>query len=235
MNQYAHQLTSDRLNTNAQSAAVAAFMGTVYRYMAAGLGVTAVTAYYVASTPAILEVVLGNSIVFYGLLIAQLVMVVAFSKIAQSATTAVAAAAFLGYAALTGLTFSVIFIVYTASSIAQTFFITAGAFAALSLYGSITKRDLSAMGRFMFVGLIGLIIASVANIFLASPAIYWISTYAGVLIFAGLTAYENQKLRAMFTERGAGGNLALQGALVFYLDFINLFLMLLRIFGGRRD
>jgi len=217
-----------------QSEAANAFLWRVYRWMTLGLLVTGFVALWTVSTPAVLQAIFGNSIVFYGLLFGELGMVIAFSSVARRATQTTAAAMFLAYAAMNGLTFASIFVLYTHASIAQVFFITAGAFAALSVYGSVTRRDLSPIGRFMFMGLIGLVIASVVNIFWASPALYWVSTYAGVLIFAGLTAYETQRLKQLYAAGGGAGNLALQGALVLYLDFINLFLMLLRLFGDRR-
>ncbi len=218
-----------------KTSAATDFMWGVYRWMAMGLSVTGFVALLVAESPQALEFVFGNRAVFWGLVIAQLGMVFAFQSVAVRASTAVAGAMFLAYSAVTGVTFASIFLIYTQSSIAQVFFVTAGAFGGLSAYGAMTKRDLSGMGRFLFMGLIGFIIASVVNIWLASPAIYWVSTYAGVLIFAGLTAYETQKLREMYAVSGGAGNLALRGALVLYLDFINLFLMLLRLFGSRRD
>jgi len=139
---------------------------------------------------------------------------------------------FFLYAGITGLTFSVIFLLYTSSSIASTFLVTAGTFAGISVFGAVTKRDLSGVGRFALFALIGLIIASVVNIFLHSSALMWLTTFAGILIFAALTAYDTQKLKAMYAA-GVGGNLALRGALTLYLDFINMFLFLLRIFGQR--
>ena len=141
---------------------------------------------------------------------------------------------FFAYAALTGVTFSTLFLVYTASSIAATFFVTAGAFAGLSLFGLVTKRDLSAVGRFAIFALIGVIIASVVNMLLRSNGLDWIITVAGVLLFAGLTAYDTQRLRELFRRGEATANLPLVGALTLYLDFINMFLFLLRILGNRR-
>jgi FtsH-binding integral membrane protein len=217
-----------------QSAAASAFMFSVYRWMSLGLAVTGVTAWYVAQSAAAVQLIFGNRWAFYGLLIAQLALVVAFTPVAVRASSAAAAAMFLAYSALTGVTFSFIFLRYTQASVAQTFFVTAGSFAGLAFFGATTKRDLSAVGRFMMIGLFGFIIASLVNLWLQSPAIYWVSTYAGVLIFAGLTAYETQRLRDMYLTEGGGGNLALRGALVMYLDFVNLFLMLLRLFGNER-
>jgi FtsH-binding integral membrane protein len=206
-----------------------------YRWMTLGLATTGVVALAVAHSPDALELLLGNRILFYALLFGQLGLVVALSAAAQRVSTAVAAAMFFAYAALTGVTFSTLFLVYTASSIASTFFITAGAFAGLSFFGLVTKRDLSAIGRFGFFALIGLIIASVVNIFMQSSGLQWLITYAGVLIFAGLTAYDTQRLKVMFASGNASANLPLVGALMLYLDFINMFLFLLRIFGNRRN
>jgi FtsH-binding integral membrane protein len=205
-----------------------------YRWMSLGLGITGLVAWLIAQSPAALDVVVGNRLVFYGLLAAQLGMVFAFSFVAARASTAVAAAMFFAYAAMTGVTFSVLFLVYTSSSIASTFLVTGGAFAGLSVFGAVTRRDLSGVGRFAIFAVIGLIIASVVNIFLASPALMWLTTFAGVLIFGALTAYDTQKLKALYASGGEGGNLALRGALTLYLDFINMFLFLLRIFGRRR-
>ncbi len=215
-------------------ALVSALLWKTYRWMAAGLALTGAVAWVVAATPAINQVVFGNPPLFYGLLIAELAMVVVFSRVVHKVSFAAAAGMFMAYAALNGITMSFVFLLYTQSSIAQVFFVTAGSFAGLSFVGYTTKKDLSAIGRFMYMGLIGLIIASVVNIFLQSPAIYWITTYAGVLIFAGLTAYDTQKLKTMFAAHGEAGNLPLRGALILYLDFINLMLFLLRILGRRR-
>jgi len=203
--------------------------------MAAGLGLTGIVAMLVASSPAALEVILGNRIVFYALLFAQLGLVFAFNQAAMRATTAVVAAMFFAYAALTGATLSVIFLVYTASSIASVFFVTAGAFAGLSVVGLVTKRDLSAVGRFAIFALIGVIIASLVNIFLASSGLSFLISIVGVLLFAALTAYDTQKLKNMFASGEVHANMPLVGALMLYLDFINMFLFLLRLFGRRRD
>jgi hypothetical protein len=203
-----------------------------YRWMSVGLGITGLVAWLVSQSPAALDLFVGNRLVFYGLLFAQLGLVFAFSSVAARSTTAVVAAMFFLYAGITGLTFSVIFLLYTSSSIASTFLVTAGTFAGISVFGAVTKRDLSGVGRFALFALIGLIIASVVNIFLHSSALMWLTTFAGILIFAALTAYDTQKLKAMYAA-GVGGNLALRGALTLYLDFINMFLFLLRIFGQR--
>jgi hypothetical protein len=221
--------------------AVSAFLGRVYRMMALGLGVTGLVALLVASSPAAMQFLLANRGILLLLLVAQLVTVFAFTGLVNRVSAGAAAAMFFGYAALSGVTFSTIFLVYTSSSIAGTFFVTAGAFAGLSAYGAVTKRNLDGLGSFLFMGLIGLVLASVVNIFLGSPAIYWLTTFMGVIVFTGLTAYDTAKLKRLAASSSSGqlsGELgrkvALQGALMLYLDFINLFLMLLRIFGGRR-
>jgi FtsH-binding integral membrane protein len=201
--------------------------------MSLGLAITGAVAWGISHSPDALSIVVGNRLVFYGLMFAQLALVFTFSSVASRASTAVTAAMFFAYAALTGATFSVLFLLYTTASIASTFFITAGAFAGLSVFGAVTKRDLSGVGRFAIFALIGLIIGSVVNIFLASSALLWLTTFAGVAIFGVLTAYDTQKLKELYAT-GAGANLPLRGALTLYLDFINMFLFLLRLFGRRK-
>jgi hypothetical protein len=226
---YAERAPLERLR-----AATTDGLWTTYRWMTLGLATTGLVALVVASSPGILSVLLGNPILFYGLLFAQLGIVFAFSAAATRARTATVAAMFFAYAALTGLTFSTLFLVYTAASIGGVFFITAGAFAGLSAIGYVTKRDLSAVGRFAIFAVIGLVIASVVNIFLHSTGLQWLVSVIGVFVFGALTAYDTQKLKTLFTEGDAHANLPLVGALTLYLDFINMFLFLLRIFGGRR-
>ena len=219
----------------ATQALVSDALWSTYRWMAAGLGVTGLVAMLVASSPAALSIVLGNRLLFYVLLFAQLGLVMAFNTVAARASTAAVAAMFFAYAALTGTTLSVIFLVYTMSSIASVFFVTAGAFAGLSVVGLVTKRDLSGVGRFAIFALFGLILASLVNLFLASSGLNFLISVVGVLLFAGLTAYDTQKLKDMFASGEVHANMPLVGALVLYLDFINMFLFLLRLFGRRRD
>ena len=203
--------------------------------MTLGLAVTGLVALGVASSPAALGLLFGNSFAFFALLILQLGLVVAFNSAARRASTAVVAGMFFLYAALTGVTFSVLFLVYTASSIAGVFFVTAGAFAGLSAVGFFTKSDLSAVGRFAIFAIIGLILASVVNMFLQSTGLQWLVSIAGVLIFGALTAYDTQKLKELFATGDASANMPLVGALTLYLDFVNMFLFLLRLFGRRRE
>ena len=226
----------DRLTASVET--TNSFLRRVYRTMALGLGVTGLVAMGIASSQAAVEFFIMNRGVMLLAIIAQFVMVFAFTGLLSRVSAAAAAAMFFTYAALTGVTFSTIFLVYTHGSIAGTFLITAGAFAGLSAYGYVTKRDLTGMGSFLFMGLIGLVLASVVNVFLGSPAIYWLTTFMGVIVFTGLAAYDTAKLKQLAAQTQISGDhgrkLALQGALMLYLDFINLFLILLRIFGDRR-
>ncbi len=205
-----------------------------YRWMTLGLALTGVVALAVAHSPGALDFLVGNRLVFYVLLFAQLGLVVALNALAWRVSTAAAAAMFFGYAGLTGVTFSTLFLVYTSSSIASTFLVTAGAFAGLSVFGAVSKRDPSAVGRFAVFALIGLILGSLVNMFVRSTGLEWLITIAGVLIFAALTAYDTQRLKNLFQRQATDANLPLVGALTLYLDFINMFLFLLRLFGARR-
>jgi FtsH-binding integral membrane protein len=225
---------STRSSVSAPTESVNDLLWVTYRWMSVGLAITGMVAWLVSHSPGAIELFVQNRIVFYGLFFAQIGLVMAFSAAVTRVSTAAAAAMFFGYAAITGLTFSTIFLVFTASSIASTFFITAGTFAGLSVYGAVTKRNLSVVGRFAMFAIIGLIIASVVNIFLASSALMWLTTFAGIGIFAALTAYDTQQLKEMFAAEGDTNNLPLRGALKLYLDFINMFLFLLNLFGRRR-
>lgn len=214
------------------------FIARVYRWMTVGLGLTGVVSLFVASSPALLQAIFGNRIVFFGLLFLELAMVWSFSSIAARASATTAMALFLAYSAVNGLTLSVIFLAYTATSIARVFFITTATFGAMSAYGALTKRDLTSVGSFATMGLFGLIIAGVVNLFLQSSAMHFILSCAGVVVFVGLTAYDTQKIKGLNVIGNEGTDddtkEALNGALVLYLDFINLFLSLLRLLGSRR-
>jgi uncharacterized protein len=214
------------------------FMVRVYNWMTGGLAVTGALAFYVSNSETMMNIIHSNPIVPIVLFVAQLGLVVYLSGWIQKMSASQATGIFMLYAGLTGLTFSFIFIAYTTASITSAFMVTAGTFAAMSFYGYTTKRDLTSMGSFLFMGLIGIIIASLVNMFLQSEAMHWIITYAGVLIFVGLTAYDTQKIKEMNILGNEGTDEdtkeAIIGALTLYLDFINLFLMLLRIMGDRR-
>jgi len=215
------------------------FMVRVYNWMTAGLAVTGVMGFMVASSPTLLNIIFGNAVIPIVLVIAQLGLVVYLSGWVEKMSASQATGVFILYAGLTGLTFSSIFLVYSGASITATFAVTAGTFAAMSFYGYTTKKDLTSIGSFLFMGLIGIIIASVVNIWMKSPVMHSVITYAGVLIFVGLTAYDTQKIKEMNILGNEGSDEdtkeAISGALRLYLDFINLFLMLLRIMGNPRD
>ena len=221
-------------SSGARGRAASDALWVTYRWMSLGLAVTGLVAMGVASSEAAVSAPLGSSLVFYGLLFAQLGLVVAFGPVARRASTPVVAAMFFAYAALTGVTMSTLFLVYTASSIAAVFFGTGGAFGGLSVFGLFTERDLSAIGRFAIFALFGIVIAGLVNLFIASSGLQLLLTIGGVFVFAALTAYDTQKLKELFASGDASGNLPLVGALTLYLDFINLFLLLLRLFGRRK-
>jgi FtsH-binding integral membrane protein len=215
------------------------FIRSVYNWMAIGLGITGLVAFYISNSEAMLRLIFGNQMIFFGLIIGELALVFSISARVHKMQAATATSLFMLYAALNGATLSAIFLIYTRSSITSTFFICAATFIVASIYGMATKRDLTSVGQFMFMGLIGIVIASVVNLFMRSSGVSLIVSYIGVIVFVGLTAYDTQKLRNMALTQPAdidGATVrkgAILGALTLYLDFINLFLMLLRIMGSR--
>ncbi len=211
------------------------FMASVYRWMTGGLLVTSLTAFSIATSPAALKLIFGNQLVFWGLVIAQFGLVIALSAAVNKLSAAAAGALFILYSALTGATLSVVLLAYTGASVASAFAVTAGTFMAMSVYGTVTKRDLTSWSTFLFMGLIGIVIASVVNVFTKSSMVSWVISCAAVLVFTGLTAYDTQRLRRMAAAGASVAALPVNGALALYLDFINLFLSILNIFGGRRD
>ncbi len=216
---------------------VGAFLSKVYGWMFFGLLVTAVTAFAIASSPALIETIFFNRLVFWALLIAQLGLVFYLSARVDKIAPTTAAALFILYSGLTGVTSSVILLLYTGASITSTFIITAGMFGATAVFGTVTKRSLAGMGQFLFMGLIGLILASIVGMFWQSGALQFVISVVGVLVFTGLTAWDAQRLKQMAVSLPDGrvGAYAVVGALSLYLDFINLFFFLLRFTGGRRD
>jgi FtsH-binding integral membrane protein len=217
------------------------FVRSVYNWMAVGLGLTGLVAFYVANSPSMLQLIFGNKLIFFGLIIGELALVFSISARVNRMQASTATGLFVLYAALNGATLSFIFLVYTRSSITSTFFICAATFLVCSVYGMTTKRDLTSLGGFMMMGLIGIIIASLVNLFIRSSGMSMVISYIGVIVFVGLTAYDTQRLKNMALSQPAGLDAgvvrkgAILGALALYLDFINLFLMLLRIFGSSRD
>ena len=217
------------------------FIRRVYNWMAIGLGLTGLVAFYVSNSQYLIQLIFGNQLLFFGLIIGELVLVFSIAARVHRMQASTATGLFVLYAVLNGATLSFVFLVYIKTSIASVFFICAVTFMACSIYGMTTKRDLTSLGGFMMMGLIGIIIASVVNIFVRSSQMSMIISYIGVLVFVGLTAYDTQKLKTMALsvpeglEEGMVRKNAILGALALYLDFINLFLMLLRIFGSSRD
>lgn len=223
-----------------RSVAFSALMKNVYLWMTLGLAMTGLTAAYVAGNLGWVQYIAEHSGLLFALFIAELGIVWTLSARIMRMSFATAGIMFAVYSVLNGIVLSFIFLAYTMETISTTFLVTAGTFGAMTVVGYTVKRDLSAAGRILYMALIGLIIATVVNLFVASSALSWALTYLGVAIFIGLTAYDTQKIKYMLLEHGNEMNdstmkLALLGSLTLYLDFINLFLYLLRIFGGNRD
>jgi uncharacterized protein len=229
----------DAWTTNSVQTAdrVSAFLWKVYGWMAVGLGLTAMVAFAVAGSPELLRVLVGNRLVFFALVIAELGLVFYLSARADRLAPGTAAGLFAIYSALNGVTLSAILLAYTGESVAMTFVVTAGMFGALALFGSTTKRSLAGAGQFFMMGLVGLILASIIGMFWHNDALQFLISVVGVIVFTGLTAWDAQRLKQMALALPAGqvGSYAVVGALSLYLDFINLFLMLLRFTGSRRD
>ena len=229
------------LNQTQAQVQVNSFIRTVYNWMAVGLGFTGFVAYSVSHNAGLVQLIFGNPMFFFGLMLAQLALVFSISARVHKMQSSTATGLFILYSVLNGVTLSFIFLVYTQTSVANVFFISAATFVATSIYGMTTKRDLTSLGSLMFMGLIGIIIASLVNMFLRSSGMSMIISYIGVIVFVGLTAYDTQKLKTMAQTQSAGLEAgvvrkgAILGALSLYLDFINLFLMLLMIFGSGRE
>jgi FtsH-binding integral membrane protein len=216
---------------------VTTFLRAVYGWMGAGLAITALSASMIASSPALVAAIATNRILFWGLMLAQLGLVIVLSARVQQLAASTAALLFVAYSALTGVTMAFVLLAYTGESVATTFIVTAGMFGAMALYGTTTSRSLAGVGQFLFMGLIGIVLASVVGMFWHSDALQFVIAFIGVIVFTGLAAYDAQRLRAMALALPSGGarSYAIVGALSLYLDFINLFLMLLRFTGNRRD
>ena len=214
------------------------FITRVFGWMTLGLLLTAGASLFTVINPAILNAITSNFWLFFGLIIAEFGLVVFLTAALKRMNSVVASLSFIAYALLNGVTLAVIFLLYTASSIVETFLICACMFGIMSLFGYTTKRDLTSWGSLLFMGLVGVIIGSLFNLFFQVPALYWIVTIVGILVFIGLIAYDTQKLKAMSLVVGADGEAAqkasIVGALALYLDFINMFLLLLRIFGRNK-
>jgi uncharacterized protein len=216
---------------------VTRFLRSVYGWMCAGLAITAAVAYGIVSSPALVGSLASNQFLLIGLVVAQLALVFVLAARVTQLAPGLAAGLFVAYAALTGVTMSLILLVYTGESVVTTFVVTAGMFGALALYGTMTTRSLAGVGQFAFMGLIGLIIASLVGLFWKSDALQFLISVVGVIVFTGLTAWDAQRLRQMALEVPPDrlGSYAIGGALALYLNFLNLFLFLLRFLGGRRQ
>jgi FtsH-binding integral membrane protein len=214
---------------------VSAFLTKVYGWMCIGLGITAAVAYLVASSPALTSALMQNRLVFFALVVVELGLVFFLSARVQSLEPGTAAGLFVAYAGLNGVTLSLILLIYTGASIATTFIVTGAMFGALALYGTTTSRSLAGVGQFFFMGLIGLVLASIVGMFWHNDALQFLITVVGVIVFTGLTAWDAQRLKqmALTLPDGQAGAYAVVGALSLYLNFVNLFLMLLRLQGRR--
>ena len=216
---------------------VTVFLRSVYGWMCAGLGITALVAFAVSSTPELAIAIARNPFARWGLLLAELGLVVVLSARVNTMAAGTAALLFTIYSALNGATFSIVLLAYTGESLASTFIVSAGMFGALALYGTTTRRSLAGWGQFLFMGLIGVVLASFVGMFWQNDAFQFVLAFIGVIVFTGLTAYDAQRLKQMAVALpdGRTGSYAVVGALTLYLDFINLFLMLLRFMGNRRN
>lgn len=223
----------------APSVSFPVLMRKVYTWMTLAMVITGITAYGVATSPAILEAIFTNRMLFWGLIIAEFGLVFGISGMINKLGLATATLMFIAYSIINGALLSTIFLLYTMQSIGTVFFVTAGTFGIMALIGYTTKTDLTSLGKMLFMALIGIIIATVVNIFVGSTGLQMVISYIGVIIFVGLTAYDSQKIKHMLMTQNSADEgaqkLALLGALTLYLDFINLFIYLLRIFGSRRD
>ncbi len=225
------------MSPDAAAERVTGFLRKVYGWMCAGLAITALVAYEVAGSPTILGHLASDPLLYWGLILAELGLVFYLSARAQRLAPETAMALFVGYAALNGVTLSFVLLAYTGQSVTSAFVVTAGMFGAMALYGSTTKRSLAGLGQFAFMGLIGIILASLVGLFWHNSALQFLISAAGVIVFTGLAAWDAQRLKqmALATPEGSVGSIAIVGALALYLDFINLFLSLLTLFGGRRE
>ena len=216
---------------------VTAFLRGVYGWMGLGLAVTALTAWSIAGSPSVVMAIAQNRLLFWGLMIAQLGIVVALSARVERMSPSTASLLFIAYSALTGVTLSFVMLAYTGESVATTFLVTAGMFGALAAYGTTTRRSLTGLGQFLFMGLIGVVLASIVGMFWQSDGLQFVISFIGVIVFTGLAAYDAQRLKnmALTTPAGQFGSYTIVGALALYLDFINLFLFLLRFLGNRRN
>ncbi len=217
-------------------ARVSAFLRSVYGWMFLGLGITAVVATFVASSPSLVNALVANRLLFFGLIAVELGLVFYLSARVASMAPSTAASLFIAYSALNGVTLSLVLLAYTGASVATAFFVSAGMFGALAVYGTVTQRSLAGWGSFLFMGLVGVVLASIVGMFWQNDTMQFVISVVGVIVFTGLTAYDSQRLKAMALQLSDGqvASYAVSGALSLYLNFINLFLSVLRLMGNRR-
>jgi uncharacterized protein len=221
--------------TEASVDRIVAFLRAAYGWMCAGLAITAVTAWFVSSSPSLLQTIRSGPL-YLVLVVAQLGIVYVLSARVQRLSASTASWLFIGYSVLTGVTLSFLMLVYTGETLTSTFVVAAGMFGAMAAYGTVAKRSLAGWGQFLFMGLIGVVIASIVGLFWHNDGLQFVISFIGVIVFTGLAAYDAQRLKSMalMTSAGESGSYAIVGALALYLDFVNLFLMLLRLQGGGR-
>jgi FtsH-binding integral membrane protein len=234
---YDYEMSGPATFQSAVTDRASAFLSAVYAWMCAGLAITAATAWFVASSPTLIGAIASNRGLFWGLMIAQLGIVFVLSARVQQLQASTAALLFILYSAMTGAIMAFVLLAFTGESVATTFLATAGMFGGLAIYGTVTKRDLGGFGQFLFMGLLGVVLASIVGVFWHSDAFQFVLSFVGVLVFSGLVAYDAQRLKAMAlqTSNGQASSYAIVGALTLYLDFTNLFLFLLRFTGSRRE
>jgi FtsH-binding integral membrane protein len=234
-----YEMTPDNVFSTPYSAEerISAFLRSVYGWMAAGLAITAVVAFFLAASPALVVGIARNPVAFWGLFLVQLGVVVFLSARVHKLAAGTAGLLFILYSALTGVTISFVLLAYTGESVATTFVVSAAMFGSMALYGTVTRRSLAGWGQFLFMGLIGVVLASIVGIFWQNDGFQFVLGFIGVIVFTGLAAYDAQRLKqmALAVPGGQTGSYAIVGALALYLDFINLFLMLLRLMGNRRN
>jgi len=232
-----YEMNAPRAFQSAATDRASAFLSAVYGWMCAGLAITAATAWFVAGSPKIIGVIASNGALFWALAIAQLAIVFVLSARVQQLAASTASLLFILYSALTGVTMAFVLLAFTGESVATTFVTTAGMFGGLAIYGTITKRNLGGLGQFLFMGLLGVVVASFVGLFWHSDAFQFVLSFIGVLVFSGLALYDAQRLKlmALQTPAGQASSYAIVGALALYLDFSNLFLFLLRFTGNRRE
>lgn len=226
---------SQNVGYDARASSTAAFFRDVYAWMAAALAISGTVAYLVASSPALLRLLFGNPVALFGLAVAPVGVAIYFQRNVAQLSSFAAANLFFGYASLLGAMMSSVLLAYTGASVTRALFISSACYGGAAVYGSVTRREVSQAGQFLMVGLIGVVVASVVNIFLRSPAVEWVTSMAIVVVFAGFTAWDHQSLKRLHAYRGSAGNAALFGAFMLYVNFVNLFMAIVRLTGQRRD